>query len=255
MNGNALVVIAVFAIIQRAEALASTLRIPHTRRSKVHLAAKGDDSERSPMTMAEENDGPKISIEDDGNENRRAQGEKPKSYSNSRSTSSATTGFNTNKLFMDEEERKKQDSTAKQAKGSATFGGMTIDDLQSRMQESPYRAQSWDDLPDQKEDLNGINPITTILFSVFPMGMCFVLIQVTSWLSTHFAINQVGSSIYPIQRGAVIARNLVVGISSLATGFTGVVGVGLLAMGAAVAVGVAKGELDPDADNLTGRVK
>ena len=60
---------------------------------------------------------------------------------------------------------------------------------------------------------------------------------------------------YPIQRGAVVARNLVVGISSLATGFTGVVGLGLLAMGIAVAIGVAKGELDPSADNLSGRVE
>ena len=53
----------------------------------------------------------------------------------------------------------------------------------------------------------------------------------------------------------MVARNLVVGISSLATGFTGVIGVGLLAMGIAVAIGVAKGELDPSAENVTGRVE
>ena len=37
--------------------------------------------------------------------------------------------------------------------------------------------------------------------------------------------------------------------------FTGVIGVGLLAMGITVAAGVAKGELDPNKDNVTGKVE
>ena len=213
------------------------------------------DEELPRLELAEENDSPRISIDNDNEREKDMDGnsESGSRYKGSYSTSVPSTGFNTDRLFLEEED--KGAGKAAESQGSATFGGMSIDDLQSRMQESPYRAQSWDDLPDQKEDLNGINPVTTIAFSVLPMGMCYLLVQVTSWLSEHFAIDQVDSDIYPVQRGAVVARNLVVGISSLATGFTGVVGVGLLAMGIAVAVGVTKGELDPNKDNITGRVK
>ncbi len=221
------------------------------RPRKSALGALGADEPR--LQIAEENDGPRISIEDDDGATKKSSGNgEKKSYSYT--TSVPSTGFNTDRLFLDEEGKKKLDMMENK-KGSATFGGMSVEDLQSRMQESPYRAQSWDDLPDQKEDLNGINPVSTITFSVVPMAMCFALIQLTSWLSAHFAIDQVDSDVYPIQRGAVVARNLVVGISSLATGFTGVIGVGLLAMGIAVAIGVAKGELDPSAENVTGRVE
>lgn len=54
------------------------------------------------------------------------------------------------------------------------------------------------------------------------------------------------SNPYPVQRAAIVARNLVVGLSALASGFTGVVAVGLFAMGCVVGVGVLKGELDPN---------
>lgn len=227
-------------------------RATRTRRTIFRALEDDEREERPRLEVVEENDGPRISIEEDSNSNdakKRESAGKKKSFSYTSSVPS--TGFNTDRLFADEEDKKKMEAGKK---GSATFGGMSVDDLQSRMQESPYRAQSWDDLPDQKEDLNGINPVSTITFSVVPMAMCFALVQVTSWLSANFAIDQVDSDVYPIQRGAVVARNLVVGISSLATGFTGVIGLGLFAMGVAVAVGVAKGELDPSADNITGRV-
>ena len=212
-------------------------------------AAPEDDSDRPMLSMPAENDGPRINVRE------KVEGTQVKDQMRKvgYESSSTTSGFNTDRLFMDEEDKKKRD--AQKAAGSATFGGMTIDNLQSRMQDSPYQAKSWDDLPDQKEDLNGINPVTTIAFSVLPMAMCYGLVLLTKWLSEHFAIDQIDSSIYPIQRGAVVARNLVVGIASLATGFTGVVGLGLLAMGIVVAVGVAKGELDPSADNVSGRVE
>jgi hypothetical protein len=212
-------------------------------------ASLDDDTDRPKLNMPEENDGPKISVREKVEGTQVKDGVRKSGYE----SSTQSTAFNTDRLFMDDEDKKRSD--AQKATGSATFGGMTIDSLQARMQDSPYRAQSWDELPDQKEDLNGINPVTTIAFSVLPMGMSYGLIQLTTWLSEHFAIDQIDSPIYPIQRGAVVARNLVVGITSLATGFTGVVGLGLLAMGIAVAVGVAKGELDPNADNATGRVE
>ena len=254
MCRQALYLCILFLIIIQSEAFRAE-NIPVFRRQSFGVRRPAapdsvdDDSSKPKLSMTEENDRPKFSVMDkvDGTEVKN--GVRKSGYT----TSTSSSGFNTDRLFMDDDEKKKED--ARKPSGSATFGGISIDDLQSRMQDSPYRAQSWDDLPDQKEDLNGINPVTTITFSVIPMTMCYGLIQVTSWLSAHFAIDQVDSPIYPIQRGAVVARNLVVGISSLATGFTGVVGLGLFAMGTAVAIGVAKGELDPSADNVTGRVK
>jgi len=54
---------------------------------------------------------------------------------------------------------------------------------------------------------------------------------------------------------AVIARNMVVGIGSLGTGFTAVIGFGLLALGLRVGAGVATGELDPGRENISGNVE
>ncbi len=132
---------------------------------------------------------------------------------------------------------------------------MSIDDLKDRMVESEYGTQSWENLPDRKEDLNGINPTTTILFSVFPVLASFGLFKLSAFLTDTFALDYIDSSIYPVQRLAIVARNLVVGLSTLATGFTGVIGVGLFVLGCRVAYGVLTGELDPDKDNVSGNVK
>jgi hypothetical protein len=78
--------------------------------------------------------------------------------------------------------------------------------------------------------------------------MSFVFWQLSVYFTAHFAITFVDSPIYPVQRLAVIGRNLVVGITTLAAGFSGVVSLGLFLMGCAVAVGVLKGELDPSKD-------
>eukprot|EP01031_Cornospumella_fuschlensis_P036082 gene36082-43753_t len=72
----------------------------------------------------------------------------------------------------------------------------------------------------QPVDLNGIPPLKPFLFS-------FVAF-----------VQFLDSDIYPVQRASVVARNLLVGITSLAAGFSGVVGVGLLGLGAQVAWGV-----------------
>eukprot|EP01035_Chromulina_nebulosa_P019266 gene19266-25123_t len=98
----------------------------------------------------------------------------------------------------------------------------------------------------EKEDLNGINPVIPIIFSVVPAGMAYVGWQLSAYLGTHFAIQFLDSDIYPIKRAAVVARNLIVGISTLATGFSAVVSIGLFALGITVAIGIIRGELNPN---------
>jgi len=189
------------------------------------LAAAGaNDDERMPLVMAEENDGPRISIKDEEPTNR-----KPASVLSSLSSPSSSS------------------SSTKKEKPSATFGSMSIEDLKSRMKERESLAEpgKWD-LPQRKEDLNGINPITPLFFSALPAGMAFVGWQVSRYLTANFAIQFVESEIYPVQRLAIVSRNVVVGITTLATGFSAVVSLGLFLLGIAVAIGVLKGELNPN---------
>lgn len=138
---------------------------------------------------------------------------------------------------------------------AATFGSMSIEDLKGRMVEPAGPMKSWADLPQRPEDLNGINPATTVVFALLPAAASVALIQLSNYLSAHFAVQMLASDLYPVQRLAVVVRNLVVGLATLAGGFCGIISVGLLALGITVAVGVAKGELDPNKENPTGNVK
>lgn len=97
----------------------------------------------------------------------------------------------------------------------------------------------------EARDLNGVNPVFTVLG-----GICALAITVGLWLGTNilaefFALHPVESDVYFVQRSAAVFRNLVVGFSSLAAGFFGVTGVGIFVLGIRVSYGVATGELDP----------
>ena len=139
-------------------------------------------------------------------------------------------------------------STEEPKKLSATFGSLSINDLKGRMVErepNPYSAiGQW---PESKKiDLNGINPLTPLTFSVVPAAMCFIGWKASNYMSQNFAVGFLNSDIYPIQRMAIVARNIIVGIFTLATGFSGVVCLGLVLLGFTVAFGVIKGDLDPN---------
>jgi len=131
---------------------------------------------------------------------------------------------------------------------SATFGSLSINDLKGRMVErEPKIYSAISQWPESKKiDLNGINPLTPLTFSVVPAAMCFIGWKSSNYMSQHFAVGFLNSEIYPIQRIAIVARNIIVGIFTLATGFSGVVCVGLILLGFTVAIGVIKGELDPN---------
>jgi hypothetical protein len=101
----------------------------------------------------------------------------------------------------------------------------------------------------RKPDLNGIKPWTPFVYAVAAALLSAGGWQVCSYLATHFATTFVDSPTYQIQRAAIIARNLVVGITALFTGFSGVIAVGLVLLGAAVTIGVLKGDLNPNDTN------
>ena len=133
-------------------------------------------------------------------------------------------------------------------KSSSTFGSMTIEDLKKRM--IPLENAEGKPLPQRTEDLNGINPLVPLLFSSIPFAMAFAGYKVSSYLTANFAVQFLTSDIYTLQRISIVARNVLVGMTTLATTFCGVIGLGLFILGVTVGVGVLKGELDPNKNDI-----
>ena len=94
-------------------------------------------------------------------------------------------------------------------------------------------------------DLNGVNPWVAIIGSFFALGVAVALWIATNKLGGFFAAHPPETEVYFVQRSAQVFRNVVMGMTSLASGFFGVTGLGIFGMGVRVAYGVITGELDP----------
>ena len=99
---------------------------------------------------------------------------------------------------------------------------------------------------EEARDLNGVNPLVCIGGAGFAWACAGALWALTTYLGYLFASHPVDAdSVYFVQRLASVFQNVVVGLASLASGFFGVVGVGIFLLGVRVAWGVMTGELDP----------
>ena len=98
---------------------------------------------------------------------------------------------------------------------------------------------------EEARNLNGVNPVVTGVASVVALAAAFGLWQATTSLGVFFATHPVDSDWYVVQRSTAVFRNVAMGLVSLGTGFCFVTGLGILLLTGRVAVGVAKGELDP----------
>lgn len=98
---------------------------------------------------------------------------------------------------------------------------------------------------EEARDLNGVNPLVCIGGAVFAWLCSGGLWVFTSYLGILFATHPVDTDVYFIQRTVGVFRNVVMGLSSLASGFFGVVGIGIFLLGVRVGYGVLVGELDP----------
>lgn len=125
---------------------------------------------------------------------------------------------------------------------SKTFGKVSLEELLRK-----ERSGEKDVVKSRKElrDLNGINPLLPLGSSVLAGGMCYAAWQLTTYLALHFAVQYLDSEYYPVQRLAIIGRNVIVGMAALFSSFCGVVGLGLVLLTGAVVVGILKGELNP----------
>lgn len=98
---------------------------------------------------------------------------------------------------------------------------------------------------EEARDLNGVNPLVCIGGAAFAWACAGVLWFFTTYLGALFASHPFETDVYFIQRLTQVFRNVVMGLSSLASGFFGVVGVGIFLLGVRVGYGVMTGELDP----------
>lgn len=87
-------------------------------------------------------------------------------------------------------------------------------------------------------DLNGVNPTVTILASFFAFGMAYGFWTATQFLGELFLSHPVSDDApYAFARMASVFRNVVMGLSSLASGFSAVSGLGVFLLGSRVAYG------------------
>jgi hypothetical protein len=166
--------------------------------------------------------------------------------------------FKVRSLDEDEKERKEAERLASKITASqstprsATFGSVTIEELKAKMAKvEATKSPSQKVLQRKEEDLNGIQPLTPLAFSAVAAAMALVGWQLTIYMSGHFAVDFLDSEYYPIQRFAIVSRNIVVGITTLGTAFSGIISLGLVLLSARVTMGVAKGELDPNKKPLS----
>ena len=98
---------------------------------------------------------------------------------------------------------------------------------------------------EEARNLNGINPLICIGGAIFAGVVSAALWSATGYIGEVFATHPVETDFYTVQRLAGVFRNVVIGITSLASGFFGVTGLGIFLLGIRVAYGVFTGELDP----------
>ena len=93
--------------------------------------------------------------------------------------------------------------------------------------------------------MNGVNPLVAGGSGLLAFGGSYALWTATSFIAELFANNPVETDFYTAARLSGVFRNVVIGLFSLASGFFGVIGLGLVLLGGRVAIGVLTGELDP----------
>eukprot|EP00752_Nemacystus_decipiens_P003975 g3640.t2 len=98
----------------------------------------------------------------------------------------------------------------------------------------------------KEEDLNGVNPFYAILGAGGAAAMSFGSWKATLWFADAYYSKPVEESdILAVARMTSFIKQAVVGLFALGAGIFGVTALGMGIMAGIVAVGVAKGELDP----------
>ena len=95
-------------------------------------------------------------------------------------------------------------------------------------------------------DLNGLQPKDLLIGAVTYYVACFASWQLCGAATEYFDANPFETEVYVVSRLSAVARVIVVGMSALGAGVTGVAATGQLVLAGRVALGIASGELDPN---------
>mmetsp|Transcript_211 Transcript_211/g.426 ORF Transcript_211/g.426 Transcript_211/m.426 type:complete len:338 (+) Transcript_211:46-1059(+) len=98
---------------------------------------------------------------------------------------------------------------------------------------------------EEARNLNGVNPLVAGGSGLLAFVGSYGLWTATTFIADLFAKNPVETDFYTAARLSGVFRNVIVGLFSLASGFSGVIGLGLVLLAGRVAYGVLTGELDP----------
>ena len=98
---------------------------------------------------------------------------------------------------------------------------------------------------EEARNLNGVNPLVALGGAAFALAGAGGLWALTNFIIEYFALHPVVNDSYIVERVTAVTRNVVVGMVSLASGFFGVTGLGILLLAIRVSYGVMTGELDP----------
>jgi hypothetical protein len=165
----------------------------------------------------------------------------------------------TGKISMSEQEEEQQGSAAtntinerlmeevREAADEEKFGARSS--IGKKLSLGSFRSDKTDEerqaAIEEARNLNGVNPLVAFAGAAFALAAAGGLWSLTSFLAEYFALHPVESDAYFIQRVTAVFRNLVMGLVSLASGFFGVTGLGIMLLGIRVGYGVTTGELDP----------
>jgi hypothetical protein len=198
---------------QRANSNVLLTRSYHQQQRPLHMAESEDN--RNPLMQ------PNLTTDED--------------VDDESATGAATNTIN-ERLMTELQEASDKEKSGKRSGMTKKMG------LMGRIEKTPEEQQA---AIDAARNLNGVNPAVALAGGAFGLAMAGGLWFVTLSLAGFFTLNPVETDVYFVQRSAAVIRNIVMGLSSLASGFFGVTGLGIFALGVKVAIGVAKGELDP----------
>ncbi|CAM9908518.1 unnamed protein product [Laminaria digitata] len=107
----------------------------------------------------------------------------------------------------------------------------------------------------REEDLNGVNPLYAILGAGGAAAMSFGSWKATLWFAqAYYSKPAQDSDILAVARMTSFIKQAVVGLFALGSGIFGVTALGMGIMAGIVAVGVAKGELDPSPEASASKI-
>mmetsp|Transcript_19420 Transcript_19420/g.59818 ORF Transcript_19420/g.59818 Transcript_19420/m.59818 type:complete len:194 (+) Transcript_19420:275-856(+) len=124
--------------------------------------------------------------------------------------------------------------------GPAAEVGTINDKLLAEIEaaKSQYRIEAPQEEERELVDVSDVNPVQSVLSGFAALAAAYVFWLGVSFAAESFAEHPVTSEFYPIQRISTIMRTVVLGLGTLLTGLTAFAGVGLLALGGKVGLGL-----------------